>query len=69
MEVKKTRRKLLTDPERMRAECGVCKEVGNVGNLIWQKYPLKDQDGKELYGCSYAVYFCSENCKALFNPL
>ena len=30
----KNRKKLLTDPERIRAKCEVCKEVGNVENLI-----------------------------------
>ena len=66
-ETSKTRkRKLLTDSERMWTSCRVCKEPGNIENMVYQKIGLKDQNGKELYGCFEGVYFCSENCQGLF---
>ena len=67
-ETPKTRkRKLLTDPESLWTNCRVCKEPGNLENMLYQKIAFKDQAGIELYGCFKGVYFCSENCKGLFN--
>lgn len=66
-ETPKTRkRKLLTDPESMWTSCQVCKEPGNIDNMVYHKLALKDQEGKELYGCFERTYFCSENCRGLF---
>jgi hypothetical protein len=67
IEQPKTRkRKLLTDPEGIRASCKVCLEVGNLENLIRHGIPVKDLKGVVMYGSFEYVYFCSENCKALF---
>ena len=66
-ETPKTRkRKLLTDPERIHAKCKVCKEAGNLENLIRHRIPVKNLAGVELYGAFEYVYFCSESCKGLF---
>lgn len=66
-EVSKTRkRKILTDPERIHAKCKVCKEVGNLENMIRQGVPVKNLAGVVLYGAFEYVYLCSENCKGLF---
>lgn len=67
-ETPKTRkRKLLTDPESVWTSCRVCKEPGNVENMLWQKMPFKDQEGKVIFGSYEGVYFCSENCRGLFS--
>jgi hypothetical protein len=67
-EIPKTRkRKLLTDPNRVRASCKVCKEVGNLDNLIRHALAVKNELGVELYGCFEYVYFCSENCRGVFS--
>jgi len=66
-ETPKTRkRKLLTDPERIRASCKVCLEVGNPENLIRQAVAIKNELGVVLHGAFEYVYFCSENCLGLF---
>ena len=65
-ETKTRKRKLLTDPEGIRASCKVCLEVGNLENLIRQGIPVKDLAGVELYGSFEYVYFCSEICKKVF---
>jgi len=66
-ETPKTRkRKLLTDPDRVRASCKVCKEAGNLDNLIRHGIPIKNSMGVVLNGAFEYVYFCSENCKGLF---
>ena len=66
-ETPKTRkRKLLTDPERIRTNCQICKEPGNLENLIRQGIPIKNLAGVVLHGAFEYVYFCSENCKGLF---
>jgi len=66
-ETPKTRkRKLLTDPERIRANCKICKEVGNPENLIRHGIPIKNLAGVELYKAFEYVYFCSESCQGLF---
>ena len=66
-ETPKTRkRKILTDPERIRVNCRVCKEVGNLDNLIRQGIPVKNLLGVVLNGAFEYVYFCGENCKGLF---
>jgi hypothetical protein len=28
--------------------------------------PVKDKEGKEIFGAFTGVYFCSENCQASF---
>lgn len=67
-ETSKTRkRKLLTDPEGIRASCKVCKEVGNLENLIRHAIAVKNELGVELYRAFSYVYFCSESCKGLFS--
>jgi len=67
-ETSKTRkRKLLTDPEGIRASCKVCKEVGNLDNLIRHGIPAKNLAGIVLNGAFEYVYFCSESCKGLFS--
>jgi hypothetical protein len=63
---KPRKRKLLTDPERIRASCKVCLEVGNLDNLIRHAVAVKDKLGVEMYGAFSYVYFCSENCLGLF---
>jgi hypothetical protein len=66
-ETPKTRkRKLLTDPEGTRAKCKVCKEVGNLDNLIRHGIPVKNELGVVLNGAFEYVYFCSESCRGLF---
>ena len=66
-ETAKTRkRKPLVDPERIWANCQVCKEAGNLENLIRHGIPVKNELGIELYKAFRYVYFCSENCKGLF---
>jgi hypothetical protein len=65
-EIKVRKKKILTDPESLRASCRVCKEYGNLENMIWDKKVLKDIYGKEIYGAFEGVYFCSENCKGVF---
>jgi len=66
-ETPKTRkRKLLTDSVSLWAKCKVCKEAGNLENLIRHRIPIKHLAGIELYGAFEYVYFCSENCKGLF---
>lgn len=65
-QAKTRKRKILTDPEWIRASCKVCKEPGNWENMIRQGIPAKNLLGVELYGAFEYVYFCSENCKELF---
>jgi len=66
-ETPKTRkRKILTDPEGIKTKCKVCLEVGNLENMIRQQLAVKNSTGVELCGAFEYVYFCSENCKALF---
>jgi len=60
------KRKILTNPEGIRSSCKVCKEVGNLENLIRHGIPVKNLAGVELYGSFEYVYFCSENCKGVF---
>ena len=64
-EPKTRKRKLLTDPEGIRASCKVCKEFGNLDNLIRHGIPVKNKLGVELYKAFEYVYFCSEACKGL----
>jgi len=66
-ETSKGKRKLLTDPNKLWVKCSVCKELGNLENMVYQKIGLKDQEGKELYGCFEGVYFCSATCQRMFN--
>ena len=61
------KRKLLTDPERIWASCQVCKETGNLDNLIRQGIPIKNSAGVEIYKAFRYVYFCGENCLGLFS--
>ena len=66
-ETPKTRkRKILTEPERIHAKCKVCKEPGNLENMVRQGLEVKDSRGVVLYGAFRYVYFCSEACKGLF---
>lgn len=64
-ETSKRKRKLLTDPDKLWAECFSCKEPGNLENLIRKARPIKDLRGVELYRCFYYVYFCSLACQGL----
>jgi hypothetical protein len=41
--------------------------VGNLENLIRHAIAIKNELGVELYSAFEYVYFCGENCKALFN--
>ena len=59
-------RKRKYDPESLWAKCQVCKEPGNLGNLIRQGIPVKNSAGTVLNGAFTYVYFCSENCQGLF---
>lgn len=63
---KARKRKILTDPNSLWAKCQACKEPGNIENLIWQKIPIKDKNGKEIFGSFKGVYFCSTDCQGLF---
>ena len=66
-EVSKTRkRKILTEPERIHAKCKMCKEPGNLENMIRQGLEVKDSRGVVLYGAFRYVYFCGESCRGLF---
>ena len=60
------KRKLLTDPDKLWSKCKVCSEAGNLENMIRHGIPWKNSAGVELYGAFSYIYFCSENCKALF---
>lgn len=60
------KRKILTDPERIHAKCPVCKEPGNLENMLRQGIPVKNLAGVELYGAFNYLYFCSDNCHGLF---
>lgn len=62
----KRKRKILTDPERMFAKCPICKEPGNLENMLRKQIPTKDLRGVELYGAFNYLYFCGENCNGLF---
>src|SRR5215475_12771382 len=65
-ETPKTRkRKILTDPDKLWASCKVCKEPGNLENMIRQGLEVKDSRGVVLYGSFSYVYFCSETCKGV----
>jgi hypothetical protein len=66
-EIIKRKRKILTDPERIHAKCKVCKEPGNLENMIRQGVPVKNLAGVVLYGAFEYVYLCGENCKGLFS--
>jgi 5-methylcytosine-specific restriction endonuclease McrA len=47
-EIPKTRkRKILTNPEGLRASCKVCKEPGNLENMIRHGIPIKNSAGVE----------------------
>lgn len=63
---KPRKRKLLTEPERIHAKCKVCKEPGNLENMIRHGIPVKNLLGVELYKAFSYIYFCSESCKGLF---
>lgn len=63
---KPRKRKLLTDSATLWAKCKVCKEAGNLENLIRHQLPVKNLAGIELCGAFEYVYFCSENCRGLF---
>jgi hypothetical protein len=63
----KRKRKILTDPERIRASCQVCKEAGNLENMIRKQIPIKDSRGVELYGAFNYLYFCSDSCHGLWS--
>jgi hypothetical protein len=64
---KTRKRKILTDPERIRTNCKVCKEPGNLENMIRHGIPVKNLLGIELYSAFEYIYFCSEACKGLFS--
>jgi len=60
------KRKLLTVSATLWAKCKVCKEAGNLENLIRHGISIKNKVGVELYGAFEYVYFCGESCKGLF---
>ncbi len=60
-------RKRKFDPESLWAKCQVCKEPGNLGNLIRHGIPVKSSVGIVWNGAFNYVYFCSENCQGLFS--
>jgi len=60
-------RKRKFDPERIWAKCQVCKETGNLENLIRHGIPVKNSAGIVWNGAFTYVYFCSENCQGLFS--
>lgn len=60
------KRKLLNNPDTCWAKCQVCKEAGNLDNLLRHGIPIKNSQGVEVYKAFSYVYFCSENCKGLF---
>ena len=60
------KRKLLNNPDSCWAKCQVCKEAGNLENLIRHQLPVKNLAGVVLHGAFSYVYFCSENCQELF---
>lgn len=60
------KRKLLTASATLWAKCKVCKEPGNLENLIRHGIAIKNSVGVELYGAFEYVYFCSESCRRLF---
>ena len=63
---KPRKRKLLNNPDSCWAKCQVCKEAGNLENLIRHGIPIKNSAGVELYGAFRHVYFCGDNCQGLF---
>ena len=63
---KTRKRKLLTDLDRIKAKCSMCKELGNLENLIRHQLTVKNSAGVEFYGAFRYVYFCSESCQGLF---
>ena len=63
---KPRKRKLLTSLDNCWAKCQVCKEAGNLENLIRHQLPVKNLVGVVLHGAFSYVYFCSENCQGLF---
>lgn len=63
---KPRKRKLLTDSVTLWAKCKVCKEAGNLENLIRHQLPVKNLAGVVLNGAFEYVYFCSESCKGVF---
>jgi hypothetical protein len=60
------KRKILTDPDRVKTKCRVCLEPGNLENMISHRMPIKNSAGVELYGCFEYIYLCSENCRGVF---
>jgi hypothetical protein len=44
----------------------VCKEAGNLDNMVRKQIAIKDLRGVELYGAFNYLYFCGENCQGLF---
>jgi len=65
-ETTKRKRKLLNDPQSMWAKCRVCKETGNLENLIRHQIAVKNSAGVELYRAFEYVYFCGEGCQGSF---
>jgi hypothetical protein len=61
----KRKRKILTEPERIHAKCKMCKEPGNLENMIRQGLEVKNNRGIILYGAFRYIYYCSEYCKDL----
>lgn len=61
-----TKRKRKLNPESLRAKCRECQEPGNLENMVYEKVPFTDSQGKVLYGCYEGVYFCGEECQAKF---
>jgi len=60
------KRKILTDPERIKAKCKACLEPGNLENMVRHQLAVKNSAGVELYGSFKYVYLCSENCRGVF---
>ena len=63
---KTRKRKILTEPERIHAKCKVCKEPGNLENMVRKQIATKNSQGVELYGAFNYLYFCSDSCQGLW---
>lgn len=60
---KTRKRKLLTNSESLWARCQICREPGNLENLIRKAIAVKNSAGVELYQSFNYVYFCSLTCE------
>jgi len=61
-----TKRKRKLDLNSLWAKCRLCKEPGNLENMLYLKVAFADSQNKVLHGCYEGVYFCSEICQEKF---